>query len=162
MPRLPDAVVSSSSAVIKSEPDDVPPPVPSSMDVDVDDDDEIVRTIDVFVCPELAPALHLLQFPLHPVAAATSQSQSAYHTPSAARLRPRHNKLELDYPLPQSAAAGQRQLPDTMCLSRRTFASNAVAPVTHMALGKLNRDGTRLDVVPLLQRRLLQMRPSFR
>lgn len=160
MTTLPDAVSSSSSAFIKSEPNDVPPSVPSSMHVDghgEDDDDPIVRTIDVFISPALSNTLHLLQFPIHPAAAASN----SLHTPSEARYRPKHNMLELDYPVPASAQAGTQQLPDKMCLSQRTFASNAVAPVTHMALGKLNRAGTRLNVVPL-QRHVLQMRPSFR
>lgn len=159
MQKLPDAV-SSLSAAIKSEPNDVRPPVPSSMHVDVDgkdDDDPIIRTIDVFVSPALSNTLHLLQYPLHPAAT----SSNSYHTPSEARLRPVHNMLELDYPVHPSAQAGVQQLPDKMCLSQRTFTSNAVAPLTHMALGKLNRTGTRLNVVPL-QKHVLQMRPSFR
>eukprot|EP01082_Thalassiosira_pseudonana_P002815 g2519.t1 g2519 contig12:279387-280566(+) len=48
-----------------------------------------------------------------------------------------------------------------MSISQRTFTSNAIPPVTHMALAKLDRSGARLDVVPM-QRNVLQMRPSFR
>mmetsp|Transcript_2174 Transcript_2174/g.5770 ORF Transcript_2174/g.5770 Transcript_2174/m.5770 type:complete len:164 (-) Transcript_2174:937-1428(-) len=67
---------------------------------------------------------------------------------------------ELEYPIPPTAQGGQRQLPDKICLIQRTFASNAVAPVTHMALGKLNKEGTRLNIVPI-QKHVFQMHPSF-
>jgi len=53
------------------------------------------------------------------------------------------------------------QISDKLCLASRTFTSNSVTPVTHMALAKLNRSGERFDIVPLRQN-VLQMRPSFR
>mmetsp|Transcript_27027 Transcript_27027/g.46101 ORF Transcript_27027/g.46101 Transcript_27027/m.46101 type:complete len:559 (+) Transcript_27027:57-1733(+) len=176
MSRVPDAATSS-NVFVKSEPIDIdadaPPSAPSSSGgmhhrIDEDENDPIVRTIDVFISPQLSNTLHLLQFPIQPAAASTKQHHSGRQryshnstTPAEARFRPMHNMLELEYPIPSSAQAGRRQLPDKMCLSQRVYASNSVAPVTHMALAKLNREGTRLNVVPL-QKHVLQMRPSFR
>jgi len=170
MSRRPDAVTSS-SAFVKSEPIDHVPPTataPTSMhvvddDEDDDEDDPIVRTIDVFISPALSNTLHLLQFPIQPTISTnrTAFKHDRSNTPAEARFRPKHNMLELEYPIPSSAQGGQRQLPDKMCLSQRTFTSNSIAPVTHMALARMNRAGTRLNVVPI-QKHVLQMRPSFR
>eukprot|EP00571_Detonula_confervacea_P005505 CAMPEP_0172319224 /NCGR_PEP_ID=MMETSP1058-20130122/37098_1 /TAXON_ID=83371 /ORGANISM="Detonula confervacea, Strain CCMP 353" /LENGTH=536 /DNA_ID=CAMNT_0013034223 /DNA_START=68 /DNA_END=1678 /DNA_ORIENTATION=+ len=168
MSRRPDAVTSISSFV-KSEPTDNrhvdPPSAPISTHMhdlyeDDDDDDPVVRTIDVFISPALTNSLHLLQFPIQPVNRLNVSKREQSNTPTEAKFRPKHNMLELDYPIPPSAQAGNRQLTDKMCLSQRTFTSNAVAPVTHMALAKFNRDGTRLNVVPM-QKHVFQMRPSF-
>ena len=171
MSKRPDAVASSS--FVKSEPaDELIPPAPKSgnialhdvMDEDDDDDDDdpIIRTIDVYISPELTKTLHLLQFPIQPVVKDNiDRRDRGSNTPAEARFRTKHNMLELDYPIPSSAQAGHRQLTDKMCLSQRTFTSNSIAPVTHMALARLNRDGTSLNVVPM-QKHVMQMRPSFR
>ena len=172
MSSRPDAVVSSGFAATGPLP---PEPVSSAVIIgdggdgsgaDHYDDDPVVRTIDVFISPELSETIRLLQFPIQPAASNISQNQRHNNrdrqsdTPAEARFRPKHNMLELELPIPSAAQAGQRQLPDKMCLSQRTFRSNAVAPVTHMALAKLNRDGTRLNVVPI-KKHVFQMRPSF-
>ncbi|KAL7538143.1 hypothetical protein ACHAXR_008315 [Thalassiosira sp. AJA248-18] len=173
MSTRPDAV--SSSSFVKSEPTDdhhVPPAPTSSTTIEMhdvmvdeneDDEDPIVRTIDVFISPALSNTLHLLQFPIQPVGSTKQHSsrRDQSNTPTEAKLRPKHNMLELEFPIPPSAQGGHRQLSDKMCLSHRTFTSNTVAPVTHMALARLNRSGTRFDVVPM-QKHVMQMRPSFR
>lgn len=159
MSRRPDTVVSSP---VKREPADdhhIPPSAPSTS-CDDDDDDPIVRTIDVFISPELSNTLHLLQFPIEPTNRQHVSKRDISHTPTEAKFRPKHKMLELEYNIPSSAQRGERQLPDKMCLSQRTFTSNSIAPVTHMALGKLDKSGTRLDIVPI-QNHVLQLRPSF-
>ena len=167
MSRRPDAVTSS-SAIVKGEPTDDQhvPPVPSSIpidDVGDEGEDPIVRTIDVFISPTLSNTLHLLQFPIQPAVSSAKKknASSSDNKPTNAKIRPKHNMLELEYPVPPSAHQGvPRPLPEKMRISQRTFTSNSIAPVTHMALAKLNDDGTRLDVVPM-RKHVLQMRPSF-
>ena len=166
MSRRPDAVTSSILLpVVKDEP------VDANYDEE-DDDDPIVRTIDVFISPALSNTLHLLQFPIEPAHRNDASNNASngnkrdvkgsYNSPSPieAKYRPRHNMLELEYPLPH-IPSHNRQLPDKMmCLSSRTNASNSIGLNTHMALARMNESGTRLDVVPL-RRRVLQMRPTF-
>jgi DNA-directed RNA polymerase-3 subunit RPC5 len=70
--------------------------------------------------------------------------------------------LELEYSIPNSAIGGHsHQQADNLHITQRTFTSNAIAPVTHMALAKLDKAGERLDIIPL-QKDVLQMRPSFK
>mmetsp|Transcript_19063 Transcript_19063/g.29807 ORF Transcript_19063/g.29807 Transcript_19063/m.29807 type:complete len:481 (-) Transcript_19063:3312-4754(-) len=153
----PESVISSSAAFAPIIPDE---------DGD-DDEDPIIRSIDVFISPELSRTLHLLQFPIQPVNAITSSSSSNKYnsskaiTPIEAKVRPKHNMLELEYPIPNSALGGQsNQQAGHKHLTQRTFTSNAIAPVTHMALAKLDKAGERLDIIPL-QKSVMQMRPSF-
>lgn len=170
MSRRPDAVTSSIlRPVVKDTPinDHV-----HYDEEDDDDDDPIVRTIDVFISPALSNTLHLLQFPIEPAHRRNNNTSNSsnnkrdvkgnYNTPSSpieAKYRPRHNMLELEYPLPH-IPSHNRQLPDKMCLSSRTNASNSIGLNTHMALARMNGSGTRLDVVPL-RRHVLQLRPTF-
>lgn len=125
----------------------------------------------MYLSPALSETLRLLQFPIQPAASTSSSSRqggrkgrheppSHDDTPTEARYRPRHDMLELDYPVPAAARGADRPLTDKMCLSSRTHASTAVTPVTHMALAKMNKDGTRMNLVPL-RKSVLQMRPTF-
>mmetsp|Transcript_10776 Transcript_10776/g.22412 ORF Transcript_10776/g.22412 Transcript_10776/m.22412 type:complete len:567 (+) Transcript_10776:196-1896(+) len=172
MSARPDSVAS--NIRVKSEPvDDALPPLTSSnasippnqttaaatnsFSDDEDEDDPIIRSIDVYISPQLSPHLHLLQFPLQ--SSQVSLPPQNRH-PTTAKLRPHHRQLSLSYLIPPSAKSSTRQLPDVMCMNERTFSSTAIRPVTHMALGKLDKSGKRLDVVPV-QREVFQMRPSF-
>ncbi|KAL3822235.1 hypothetical protein ACHAXA_005868 [Cyclostephanos tholiformis] len=172
--------ITSSGPVVKDEPADydhrrvVPPGSNDRIDYDEagdeaedeDDDDPIVRTIDVYISPALSGTLHLLQFPIEP---AHGRLDGNHHRdrpmssrtppPIRARFRPRHNMLELEYPIPPYDR-DHRRLPDNMCLSTRTHVSSSIAPGTHMALARLGGNGTRLDLIPL-RRHVMQMRPSF-
>lgn len=91
---------------------------------DVDDDDEIVREIPVYMSPALSRQLYLIQYPL--------QQNPHWTPPEAARVRPRHNMVEIDYPTPDNI-----HLHGTYRMPSRTFASHTVPVSTHMALGKL-------------------------
>ena len=154
-----------------SRPDDIRSSSAVSEDnnysrIDPDDEDEedpIIRNIDVFISPELSRTLHLLQFPIQPD---NSISKAVTTTPIEAKLRPKHNMLELEYSIPNMALGGghhhaHHQGDSIHHLTQRTFTSNAITPVTHMALAKLDKTGERLDIIPL-QTNVLQMRPSFK
>jgi len=157
----PDSVRSSVAIKTEAAKDTaVEAPESSSHNASInEDDDPIVREIDVYISQELSHTLHLLQFPIQPAA---SPHQSKFKAePFDAKFRPQHRMLELQYPIPNHAkSVPDRPLPDTLCLSSRTFTSSHISPVTHMALAKLNKDGSRLNVIPL-QQGILQMRPSF-
>ena len=143
----------------------------NGMDSDDDnDDDEVVREIPVFLSPELAQQIQLIQYPLQ---------QRAHPTvPEAVRIKPRHCMMEQDHKSPSNIGFnGMYHMPS------RTFTSHTIPITTHMALGKLveynsnNLDnnaapvvvsssssgGTAkqlgLHLVPLS--RMTQMRPSF-
>ncbi|KAL7435665.1 hypothetical protein ACHAXM_004760 [Skeletonema potamos] len=152
MSSRPESVISSSAFSSSSI-------IPNDCDND-GDEDPIIRNIDVFISPELSRTLHLLQFPIQP--AISSNAAASTITPIEAKLRPKHNMLELEYSIPNSALGGHsHQQADNLHITQRTFTSNAIAPVTHMALAKLDKAGERLDIIPL-QKDVLQMRPSFK
>jgi DNA-directed RNA polymerase-3 subunit RPC5 len=131
---------------------------PQSMDVDLiksgasdveddEEDEEVVREIDVYLSPELADQIYLMQFPL---------TQKSLGFPLAARVRPQHCMVELDHKTPDDIDTfGQYHMP------ARTYISHTVPVLTHMALGKLSdQEGAEgLHLVPLS--RIAQMRPSF-
>ena len=74
MSALPD-VVSSSGVSIKSEPTEESPVIRTRVSsTHHQEDDPIIRTIDVYISPELSSTLHLLQFPIQPAAAGTQWS----------------------------------------------------------------------------------------
>ena len=147
----PDAIVSSSAAISPIIQDD-------------DEEDPIIRSIDVFISPELSRTLHLLQFPIQPAITTSNNNHHASNdnnTPLEAKIRPKHKMLELEYAIPTNAVGGHaRPQADNLHLTQRTYTSNSIAPVTHMALAKLDKTGERLDIIPL-QKDILQMRPSF-
>ena len=150
----PESVISSSAAFSPIIPDDD------------GEEDPIIRSIDVFISPELSRTLHLLQFPIQPIHTSTPSSSNKNKslqvtTPIEAKIRPKHKMLELEYPIPNAALGGHSaQHAGHKHLTQRTFTSNAIAPVTHMALAKLDKAGERLDIIPL-QKDVMQMRPSF-
>ncbi|KAL3938659.1 MAG: hypothetical protein SGBAC_006471 [Bacillariaceae sp.] len=111
------------------------------------DEDEIAEEFDVFLSLELANQIQLVQFPLQ---------QSAFSSPSAARVKPQHCMMELDYAIPENVGEhGGYQI------ATRCFSSHTIPVSTHMALGKMvNKPGFEgLHLVPLS--RISQMRPTF-
>ncbi|OEU21733.1 hypothetical protein FRACYDRAFT_231878 [Fragilariopsis cylindrus CCMP1102] len=124
-------------------------------DDEIDDDDEIVREIPVFLSPELSKQIQLIQYPL--------QKHAHPSPPEAARVKPRHCMMEIDFDTPSNI---QRNGLYTM--ASRTFTSHTIPVSTHMALGKMMVSGggddkdpkqLGLHLVPLS--RMTQMRPSF-
>lgn len=123
------------------------------MSTPMDEDDEIVQELDVYFAPDAAPQLYLLQFP-----GKRADDVAAIVEPVAARLKPRHNMLQLDIPLPQ-AHQQSFQRTDT-----RRFDSQTVPVRTHMCLAQLvqasdGSDQQQLHLVPL--EHIHQMRPNF-
>jgi DNA-directed RNA polymerase-3 subunit RPC5 len=130
---------------IKSDPD----ALPEATDVD-DESDEIVREIDVFLSPELASQIYLLQYPL--------EHGKAPMLPTEARIKPLHNIMELIEPFPPNAEL-QGEYRE---LEHRTFQSHTIPVQTHLCVGKLKENhhgSTELHLVPL--NHIIQMRPSF-
>lgn len=131
-----------------------------------EEDDEIIREIDIFISPELAASMHLVQFPLQPA----SHTVNALHKksirpppppiPASAQIRPQHSLLELMYDIPSSSFASQRQIPEVLNLKQRTLSSQNIPLVTHMAMGLFDSTGNKIDLVPL--HRVMQMRPNFK
>lgn len=144
----------------------------------IEEDDEIVREMDVFLSPQLAPHLHLLQFPLQQYFVPSSQQRgqgsskqlySQFHeqqVPLAARFKPQHNMLELDQAIPTNLIEQMGQIN----LYQRSFASHTVPVTTHLALGKIveddmdedAEDGKKtfsLHLAPI--QHITQMRPTF-
>lgn len=124
-------------------------PAPTSIDMEIDEEEEeeIVREIDVFLSPELSSQLYLMQFPLH---------HKEITSPEVARTKPKHCMLELDFRTPADIEEmGQFYLP------ARTYSSQTVPVSTHLALGKMvDKPGVKgLHLVPIS--RVTQMRPSF-
>ena len=127
----------------------------------IDDDNEIVLEIPVFLSPELSDQIQLVQFPLQPNKHPTA--------PEAVRVKPRHCMMEVDLETPTNIEFnGLYHMPN------RTFKSQTIPVSTHMALGKMievegssdsdsgNGSGQKimgLHLVPLS--RMTQMRPSF-
>jgi DNA-directed RNA polymerase-3 subunit RPC5 len=115
-----------------------------------EEEDEVVREIDVYISPDLQSQLHLMQFPLQ---------YREVPLPDAARVRPRHGMVELDQRIPSNTGTdGGYDMPS------RTHVSHTIPVSTHMALGKLEyRDPTSrkaaLHLIPLSH--ITQMRPSF-
>jgi DNA-directed RNA polymerase III subunit RPC5 len=148
-------------------------------DNDSDIDDPIVREVDVYLSPALADQIYLLQYPLqhqqNPAAQQQQQQNLLNRLPTAARIKPRHAQMELEYPIVAGAGAAtaagssggasayrQGAFP---YMTRRVFQSQTIPVETHMCLGQLkvdNNDSTKssLHLVPL--QHISQMRPSFR
>ena len=141
---------------------------PHLMRMDEDDNDEVVQEIDVFLSPTLAGKIHLLQFPLTqlpPTKGQSTNSHTTIHsmTPSEARIKALHGKLELDVPLPSNM---ERDGGYTFVDDLRTFQSQTIPIQTHLCLAKMtmqqsqeNGGTSELHLVPLTD--IKQMRPSF-
>jgi DNA-directed RNA polymerase-3 subunit RPC5 len=114
------------------------------------DGDEIVREMDVFLSPELAAQIYLLQYPL--------ESEKSQVLPSQARIKLHHNLLEIAVPFPQNAELHG----EYNALERRTFQSQTIPVQTHLCIGKIKekKHGSTVYLVPL--NHVTQMRPSFR
>lgn len=141
-----------------------------------DEEDEIVREIDVYISPELANTMHLIQFPLFPAThshqplPAPLSSKSSKKQPKslrakppphpiAARIKPENSILELNFRVPSQSFSDQRQVPAVLSLPERRFTSHDVPLVTHMAMGLFDSTNSKIDLIPL--HGVKQMRPSF-
>lgn len=116
----------------------------TSGDVNNDDeDDELVREIDVYISPALSEQLYLIQYPLY----------SEAPLPDAARIKKKHTMIELDHQVPNNIGTE-----GSYFLASRTQVSHVISITTHMAMGKILSDGA-LHLLPL--NHITQMRPDF-
>eukprot|EP01043_Picozoa_sp_COSAG02_P024121 COSAG02_NODE_1308_length_13334_cov_5.973706_12_plen_462_part_00 len=119
-----------------------------------EDDDPVVRELDVFLSHSLANALYLLQFPLQ-----SKQSADATEMLRAAtecRMKPHRHLLEVDLALDTECSNFD---PDSrLSAPTRTLKSHAVPAKANYAVGALR--GNELHLTPLGS--VLQMRPSFK
>lgn len=116
---------------------------------DHEDDDPVVREMDIFVAPEISQQMYLLQYPLE---------QNRITLPGAARIKTNCGLIELDFLLPDDI---HRQ-GDYNTINQRTFDSQTVTVQTHMCIGKISKETNGNDtftLVPLY--RICQMRPNF-
>eukprot|EP00979_Chaetoceros_neogracilis_P018083 scaffold10550_cov271-Chaetoceros_neogracile.AAC.62 len=135
--------------------------------------DEIIREIDVYISPELAQSMHLIQFPLQPASHTVNPllnhlpkgKKDSYRpppppVPTKAIMKPQKDMLELIFDIPNQSFSSQRRVPEVLNLTERTFASQNIAMKTHMAMGIFDSTGNKIDLIPL--KSVLQMRPTFR
>lgn len=135
--------------------------------------DEIIREIDVYISPELAQSMHLIQFPLQPASHTVNPllnhlpkgKKAGYRpppppVPTKAIMKPQKDMLELIFDIPNQSFSSQRRVPEVLNLTERTFASQNIAMKTHMAMGIFDSTGNKIDLIPL--KSVLQMRPTFR
>lgn len=122
----------------------------------VADDDYVVRELDVYLSNEFAENLHLVQFPL--------QQAGASQMPiSGARVKPRHNILQIDQDmptLPKRIYKPQEQ--NFSFMNTRTFQSQTIPVETHLCVGKIREDeegGHAMYLVPI--HHISQMRPTM-
>lgn len=113
-------------------------------------DDEVIQEIDVYLNPEQASQLYLLQYPLQ-----QDQNRGTSSVPKHARIKPKHGLLEMTHDLPTSMFSMDSS--PHWGMKDRTFTSHTVPLQTHMCLGQL-RDNT-LQLFPL--NHIAQMRPSL-
>jgi len=99
-------------------------------------EDEVIREIPVYLSPELAHHIQLIQYPL--------QQRSHPTAPEAVRIKQRHCMMEQDHKTPNNIGFnGMYHMPS------RTFSSHTIPLTTHMALGKLiEHDDPDLDADP--------------
>ena len=126
-------------------------------DDETKEEDPVVREIEVHLADwgdptddAPRPGLALLQYPIR----ARERGPEPF---DAARIKVRHELLEVDVPATKSGPHVDERAPERMRFDKRTLAATTVAPETNYAVGAL-RDGI-LRIAPLAT--TYQMRPSF-
>lgn len=149
---------------IKMEEDDPEPPaIPSFANLSrrrrtsSEGDGAVVREIDVYLSNEMARQFRLIQYPL--------QQATASQMPiSGARLKPRHNILQIDQEMPALPRRHYSPLEQNFSsLTTRTFQSETVPVETHLCLGKIwqheESGESAMYLVPV--QCISQMRPTM-
>jgi hypothetical protein len=121
----------------------------------MDDEDEVIRELDVCLSPDLS--LHLLQFPLKPV-----YSDQLLQVSRTAHFKPINKKLELEVPFCVTKTKGsddRRNQSDGGQQHRvLKYASSAVGQDANLAAAIIKNNVMYLSPV----QSTLQMRPSFK
>ena len=125
-------------------------------DDEAKDEDPVVREIDVVLADwgdptddAPRPGLALLQYPIR----ARERGPEPF---DAARIKVRHELLEVDVPATKDGPHVDERAPERMRFDKRTLAATTVAPETNYAVGALR--GGILRIAPLAT--TYQMRPS--
>uniref|UniRef100_A0A7S2WQ83 DNA-directed RNA polymerase III subunit RPC5 n=1 Tax=Rhizochromulina marina TaxID=1034831 RepID=A0A7S2WQ83_9STRA len=134
---------------------------------EVDEVDEVVREIPVYLSTELSDSLHVVQYPLFSIhRAGPDAAPMEPPLPSNARIRARHSKLELGVNIGDQHVPGgvdhydepdEEELFSRQQIKEHRYVSSRVPHQTHYAIGAM-RDGA-LHLTPV--HRILQMRPSL-
>eukprot|EP00742_Colponemidia_sp_Colp-10_P003579 GILJ01003811.1.p1 GENE.GILJ01003811.1~~GILJ01003811.1.p1 ORF type:complete len:258 (+),score=48.46 GILJ01003811.1:38-811(+) len=118
----------------------------------VDDGDEIVRELDVYVSSNLIEQLYLLQFPLRPLYRPYGDQGAL----SEVRLRPVQQRLEMDYQINAMKATHDEDTAEYKT-SKQTLKSTLVPPRTNYAVAVLRGDTLHLSAIDST----VQLKPSF-
>lgn len=116
-----------------------------------DDDDPIVCEIPVHLSEHLRKNLYVAQFPLRPA------YRPMPNAPRAARLKPEHQILQLDYSVDQRSVHFDSDAEEHLKQKTLRLQSTCVPPLTNYAIGVF-RDG-QLHLTPVTA--IVQMRPSL-
>jgi len=120
----------------------------------IDDDDEVIRELDVCFSPDLS--LHLLQFPLKPV-----YSDQLLQVSRSAHFKPIHKKLEMEVPfcVTKQSSDGEKKQSDGGQQNRLLkYESSAVGQDANLAAAIIKNNVMYLSPI----QSTLQMRPSFK
>jgi len=102
-----------------------------------EENDPIVREIDLYISPSLSNTLHLIQFPLIPTSLQHRDGVFDHQlsNPSSVNFKPKNGILKLEFPIPKSLLSSQRNVPAILDLKSRVMESTEVNLVSHIALG---------------------------
>ncbi|GLC33480.1 hypothetical protein PLESTB_000079400 [Pleodorina starrii] len=123
--------------------------------MDVEDDDPVVRELDVYVCNEFAGSktqLGLLQHPLRP-----PWRPYEYDKVKAMRFKPQAKRVEVDLPLDTESRNYNDVIEDVKKIDHFTLRSTLAEERTNLAVGTIR--GGKLLLAPLDF--AVQMRPSM-
>ncbi|GIL54364.1 hypothetical protein Vafri_9932 [Volvox africanus] len=123
--------------------------------MDVDDDDPIVRELDVYVCNEFAGSktqLGLLQHPLRP-----PWRPYEYHKAKAMRFKPQAKRMEVDLPLDTESRNYNDVIEDMKKVNHFTIRSTLAEERINLAVGTIR--GGKLLIAPL--EFAVQLRPTM-
>ena len=122
-----------------------------------DEDDPVLREIDVFMSKGVDGRLCLLQMPLRTRQAAPGSGATPQPAPAGARLKRAHRVLEVNYPLNTAGENYDKDADAHVTTDQQVYVGKATPAMTHYAVGAM-RDGA-LHLTPLDD--LIQLRPSL-
>lgn len=118
---------------------------------DVEEDDPVVREMDVHINQALAKQLYLLQYPMRPY-------ERGMPLPVEAKIKPVNSLLEVAHTIEQDGRNYDNNVPPSCALTSIVHKGTKVDAVTNYAIGVV-QDG-KFHLTPL--HATLQMRPSFK
>ena len=132
------------------------PPVRSAAVPRKQDRGRVVREIDVHLSNELTESIRLVQYPLQ-------QADSQQMPICGARLKPRHNILQIDQDMPVLPSRHyEHHEQNFSSMTTRTFQSQTIPVETHLCLGKMRKQDNGETVMYLVPvQSISQMRPTM-